>query len=203
VRDSAPDEMGPDPYDPAVRRRNVRTFVAVAIALIAVALLPGTVRRVAEPTTVYPTQAEAVEAGAVEAGVVPAFVPPGATRIHTRRNPRTGRHFVRFDYDPARTEELTAGMRPVPEEEKEAVPVPPSGWLRWFPISERTLAGGQAPHLQVFEVPAGRDAGWLALDPRTGHAYYWSPGEGDGGAGSRPPGAQIRSTRGAPGSLLL
>jgi hypothetical protein len=169
-------EKGPDPRDPSVRRRNVRTLLAIAALVALVAVLPGTCRRFTQPDASYPTASAAVADGAVERGAVPRFVPAEARDIHVRHNPRTGRRFVRFDYDTARVTELTATMRPVPEAEKERVPVPGAGWAPWFPVTERTLSGRQGEYLTLFEVPAGPDRGWLALDPRTQHAYYWSPG---------------------------
>lgn len=166
-------EKGPDPYDPPVRRRNVRTLLAVAAVVALAAILPGTCRRHLQPDLRYDTHAQAVQAGAVERGAIPGFVPPEARDIHLREH-RDGARFIRFDYDPARAAALTAGMRAVPEGEKEGVSVPRAGWARWFPINDRTLSGGQSGYLQLFEVAAGPDRGWLALDPRTGHAYYWS-----------------------------
>ena len=170
------DRKGPDPYDPAVRRRNVRTLLLVAALVATVALLPATCRRQASPDAAYPTQPDAARAGAVERGAVPGFVPAGATDIHLRHNPETGRRFVRFDYDPAWVPAMTAGMRPVPEAEKERLQVPGAGWASWFPVSTRTFSGRQGEYLAVYEIPAGPDRGWLALDARTRHAYYWSDG---------------------------
>lgn len=176
MREFADHEKGPDPRDPAVRRRNLRTLLVLAAAVAVAAILPGTCRRFSAPDAAYPTAAEAVGAGAVRRGQLPAFVPEGARDVRVRHDPATGRRFVRFDYDSAWVSPMTAGMRPVPEEEKERVPVPSAGWASWFPITERTLSGRQGGYLQLFEVPAGPDRGWLALDPRTLHAYYWSPG---------------------------
>jgi hypothetical protein len=173
VRQFADHEKGPDPYDPPVRRRNVRTLLAVAAVLALAAVLPGTSRRQLQPDLRYDTHAAAVEAGTVSRGALPGFVPAGARNIHLREH-RGGERFVRFDYDTARAAELTAGMRRVDDDEKEGVQVPRSGWARWFPINDRTLSGGQGGYLELYEVVAGPDRGWLALDRRTAHAYYWS-----------------------------
>lgn len=178
VPDSAPfadHEKGPDPYEPAVRRRNLRTLLVAAALIATAAILPGTCRRYVQPDAAYPTHAAAVEAGALERGSLPGFVPAGASDIRVRHD-RSDRRFIRFDYDPARTAGLTAGMRPVPEEEKASLKVTGAGWVRWFPLNERTLSGGQGEYLDVYEIAAGPDRGWLALDARTRHAYYWSAG---------------------------
>lgn len=169
MRHPADAEKGPDPYDPPTRRRNVRTLLVLAALVALVALLPGTCRRYTSPDATYPTAAEAVRRGEL-----PAFVPAGARDVHIRHNPRTGRLFARFDFDSAWVAEMTAGMRPVPPAEKENVPVPGAGWASWFPITERTFSGRQGEYLDVYQVVP--DAGWLALDERTGHAYYWTPG---------------------------
>lgn len=168
-------EKGPDPRDPSVRRKNVRTLL-VAAALVAVAaILPGTCRRFVQPDARYETRTEAVEAGAVDSGVLPRFLPDGAADIRVRHD-RSGRRFIRFGYDTAQAAALTAGMRPVPQEEKESIAVTGAGYVSWFPLNERTLSGSQGEYLDVYEVIAGPDRGWLALDARTGHAYYWSTG---------------------------
>jgi hypothetical protein len=176
VREFSDDERGPDPSDPDVRRRNLRTLL-VLVALVALAaVFPGTCRRVASPDAAYPTGARAAEDGAVQRGAVPGLIPPDARDVRVRHDPRSGRRFIRFDYDSAGAAELTAGLRRVAEEEKARVPVPAAGWASWFPITERTLSGRQGGYLEVYEVTSGPDRGWLALDPRTRHAYYWSEG---------------------------
>jgi hypothetical protein len=171
VRAIPDDERGPDPRDPATRRRNVRTLLAVAALVALAAVLPGTCRRMSSPDITYATAAE----GAADERL-PRFIPAAATGIHLRHDPADGRRIVRFDYDPAREEELVAGMRPVEDAEKERIPVPASGWASWFPINDRTLGGRQGEYLRVWEVPASVGGGWLALDPRTRRAYHWSPG---------------------------
>jgi hypothetical protein len=171
VRALPDDERGPDPRDPATRRRNVRTLLAVAALVALAAVLPGTCRRMSSPDVTYAT---AAEAAADER--LPRFVPAAATGIHLRHDASAGHLIVRFDYDPARSEELVAGMRPVEAGERERIPVPAAGWASWFPINDRTLGGRQGEYLGVYEVPAAGAGGWLALDPRTRRAYYWSTG---------------------------
>lgn len=167
-------EKGPDPFDPAVRRRNLRTMLVVAIAVAVLAAIPAVYRRFQQPEARYPTHAQAVSDGAVERGDVPGFVPATAAAILARRNRSTGQRFVRFDYDPAELPAIVRGMRQVPHAEMERVDVPTPGWSRWWLITSRTLSGGQSEYLSLYEIPAGPDRGYLVVDPRTRHAYFWS-----------------------------
>jgi hypothetical protein len=169
VHASPDSEKGPDPYEPATRRRNVRTLLAVGALVALAAVLPGTCRRITSPDVTFATATEARGTAAL-----PSFVPPSATDIHLRHDRRTGRRIARFDYDPDAEAALVAGMRPVPDPAAEAIPAPASGWAGWFPINSRTLSGRQGEYLRVFEIITGPDRGWLALDPRTRHAYYWT-----------------------------
>lgn len=162
-------ERGPDPYDPRVRRRNIITaFIVLAVVSVFIAI-PYTFRRLQQPETYHATHAEAVRAQTS----VPGFVPPTATRIHARDN--RGQRFVRFDFQPAEVPAITQGMqRLTTEAELERVTVPSPGWSKWWLISSRTLTGGQAEYLEVYQIPSGPDRGYLALDPRTRHGYFWS-----------------------------
>jgi len=168
-------EKGPDPYDPKVRRRNVITAVVVLAGVLLFVAIPATFRRFQQPVSIYPTHAEAVADGAVERGDVPRFIPPTATQIYARNNRDTGQHFVRFDYQPAELPAIVQGMQRLrTEQELERVPVPSPGWSKWWLITSRTLTGGQGEYLEVYHVPSGPDRGYLAVDPRTRHGYYWS-----------------------------
>jgi hypothetical protein len=168
------EEKGPDPFDPAVRRKNLKTMAVVIAALAVLASIPALYRMFQQPEKIYPTHASAVNAQAVERGDVPGFVPPTATRIFTRRNRQTDQRFVRFDFDTAQLPALVQGMRPVPHEQMEKVNVPTPGWSKWWLVTSRTLSGGQSEYLSLYEIPAGADRGYLVVDRRTRHAYYWS-----------------------------
>lgn len=169
------EEKGPDPFDPRVRRRNVITAVIVLALVLVFAMIPATLRRFQQPATFYPTYAEAVGAQAVQRGDVPRFLPPAATDIHARSNRGNGQRLVRFDFRKADVPALTRGMTRIRSEaELERVQVPSPGWSKWWLISSRTLTGGQAEYLEIYEVPAGPDRGYVVLDPRTLHGYYWS-----------------------------
>jgi hypothetical protein len=166
--------LGPDPYDPAVRRKNVRTLLIVAVLLIGAGFIPATLRRVQQPEERFEVYQEAADAKAVERGLLPRFVPATATEIHTRHNRDTNQRFVRFTYPPAELGAFTTGMRALPQEEVERVMVPTPGWSRWWPITSRTLSGSQGERLRVWEIASGPDRGYLAADPRTNHAFFWS-----------------------------
>jgi hypothetical protein len=169
-----PPGLGPDPYDPVVRRKNVKTLAVVVVVLVGAALIPATYRRFQQPEAYYATQAEAVGARAVERGDVPRFIPPTATEIHARHNRDTGQRFVRFTFADADLPAITRGMRRMPREEVEKVSVPTPGWSEWWPITSRTLSGGQGEYLHVYEAPSPPDRGYLAVDPRSHYAYFWS-----------------------------
>ncbi len=168
------DNLGPDPYDPAVRRKNIKTMAILLAAVAVLAAIPATYRRWQQPETFYATHTEAVAGKAVERGDVPGFVPATATEIHARNNRDTGQRFVRFSFDPAELPAITRGMRLLPREEVEKIPVPTPGWSEWFPITSRTLSGTQGEYLKVYHIPSGPDRGYLAVDERTRHAYFWS-----------------------------
>jgi hypothetical protein len=170
-----PSNLGPDPYDPAVRRKNVRTLLIVAAVLIGAGFIPATLKRFQQPEERFEVYQEAADAKAVERGLLPRFVPATATEIHTRHNRDTDQRFVRFTYaDSAALKAFTAGMRQLPQAEVERVLVPTPGWSRWWPITSRTLSGSQGERLLVWEIATGPDRGYLAADPRTHHAFFWS-----------------------------
>jgi thioesterase domain-containing protein len=169
-----PGPLGPDPYDPAVRRKNLKTMAVVAVAMAILVAIPMTYRRVVQPEQFYATHAQAVTAQAVERGDVPTFVPATATEIHARNNRDSGQRFVRFTFVESDIPAITRGMRRMPRAEVEKVLVPAPGWSEWFPITSRTLSGTQGGYLHVYEIASGPDRGYLAVDPRTRYAYFWS-----------------------------
>ncbi|HYW12892.1 MAG TPA: hypothetical protein VE871_13120 [Longimicrobium sp.] len=171
-------EKGPDPYDPKVRRRNIITAFVVLVAVALLIAIPFTYGRVQRSEEFYPTHAQAVSAQAVERGDVPGFVPATATAIHASNNRGGGERFVRFDFQPAEVPAITGGMQRVQAEaELERITVPSAGWNKWWLISSRTLTGGQSEYLEIYRIPSGPDRGYLALDPRTRHGYFWSQDE--------------------------
>jgi hypothetical protein len=162
-----------DPYDPTIRRRNVRLFFILLAAIVGVALVPAVYRTVQQPTVRYDTMEEARAGGAVEDGTLPGFLPPEATDIRARHHRTAGWRIVRFGYPPDAAERFTRGMRRLEQDEVERVTVPTVGWVPWWLISSRTLQGRQGEFLNVYEVPPP-DAGYLAVDPRTRTGYHWT-----------------------------
>jgi len=162
-----------DHYGPAMRRKNLLTLAVVATALLGAALIPATWRKVQQPSAFFATYVEAQDARAFEERGLPRLVPPSATDIYVRDNRDANQRFARFTYSAAEAPSLTRGMRRVPQDQVDNVMVPTPGWSRWWPITSRTLSGSQGERLEVYEV-AGADRGYLALDPRTQQAYFWS-----------------------------
>jgi len=140
-------------------------------AILVVAFIPAVCRSVVEPDRRYATATEARRSA--DAGEwVPGFLPASARDIRERHG--EGRRFVAFLMDSADVPGMTAGLQRLDSLAVKQVPVPTPGWSTWWPISPRTLQGGQAKQLFVFRVPGPRDRGYLAVDPRTYHAFYWA-----------------------------
>jgi hypothetical protein len=153
------------------RRNNVILAFAVLAIIVAVALVPAYCRSKVEPDRRYPTAA-AARASADAREWVPAFLPATATDIYERHG--EGRRFVRFSADSATLAAMTAGMQRLDAAEVGKVPLPTPGWSSWWPISPRTLQGGQGKQIRVFRVDDPRDRGYLAIDPRTQRTFYWA-----------------------------
>jgi hypothetical protein len=155
--------------DRGLARRNVRVGLLVLAAILVLALLPATCRMLVEPDAHHPTAADARAAGAP----LPAFVPGTARNLYERHG--DGRRFVRFALDSAAATAATAGMRRLPVEEVERLTLPTPGWSKWWPITSKTLSGSQGKILHVYAVASPpADRGYVAVDPRTWTAYYWS-----------------------------
>ncbi|HYW07035.1 MAG TPA: hypothetical protein VE913_08775 [Longimicrobium sp.] len=157
----------------AERRPRSNTSVALMAlaAILFVAFIPAMCRSVVEPDRRYPTAA-AARASADAGEWVPSFLPASARGIHERHG--EGRRFLAFVMDSAEVGTMTAGLQRLDSVAVKEVPVPTPGWSSWWPISPRTLQGGQAKQLSVFRVNDPRDRGYLAVDPRTFHAFYWA-----------------------------
>ena len=162
-----------DHYGPAMRRKNLLTLAIVAAVLVGAALIPATLRRVQQPSAFFATYVEAQDANAFEERGLPRLVPASATDIYVRDNRDANQRFARFTYPANEAEVLTRGMRRVPQDRVDRIMVPTPGWSRWWPITPRTLSGSQGERMEVYEVE-GADRGYLALDPRTNRAYFWS-----------------------------
>ena len=167
-------ELGPDPYDPAVRRRNLKTLAIATVVLVGAALVPLLLQRVSQPESYFPTRQEALEARMDRSGSLPGFVPAAATDIHIRHNRDADQRFLRFTLDADEARAVVGGMRRLDSAEVKTVSVPAAGWMQWWPITSRTLSGGQGRELEVYEIVTGPDEGYVAVDPRTHHLYFWS-----------------------------
>lgn len=163
------------PRTPSAVTRTTRS-VLVALAVIAgVALLaggPALLSRWQRPQEAFGSYAEAVRAGAIERGLLPQWIPRSATEIRTQRDAGAGRLWVRFRYDPADFDPVLARFEPVPEEERERVPVPQAGWNGWWLVGPETLESKNLRKaVQLHRTPRG----YLAVYPRVHTAYYWVP----------------------------
>ncbi|HEX8670296.1 MAG TPA: hypothetical protein VF710_00325 [Longimicrobium sp.] len=153
------------------RRNHLPITLAVVVVLACIAVLPWACRDRIEPDRRYPTAAAA--RSAPDAGEwVPAFLPPTATDIYERHG--VGRRFVRFSADSATLAAMSATMPRIDTAEVKRIPLPTPGWSEWWPISPRTLQSGQGKQIRVHRVDDPRDRGYVAIDPRTLHAFYWS-----------------------------
>ena len=153
------------------RKNNVIMAFAVLAIIVTVALIPAFCRNTVEPDRHYDTAAQA-RASADAGEWVPAFMPPNATDIHERHG--VGRRFVRFSADSATLAAVTAGMQRLDGTQLARIPLPTPGWSSWWPISPRTLQGGQGKQIRVFRVEDPRDQGYLAIDPRSRRTFYWA-----------------------------
>jgi len=156
----------------AVRPRNhARTAFTVFALILILAAIPAFCRSQMEPDRRYPTAAAARQAPDA-AEWVPAILPAGATDVHERHG--RDRRFVRFSGDSATLAAMTAGMQALDTLAVKRVPIPTPGWAGWWSISPRTLQGGQGKQLRVYRIDDPRDRGYLAVDGRSGRAYYWA-----------------------------
>ena len=156
------------------RRRNVVMFVVFAAVALLVGLYPTVCTWIDQPQGFWPTYAQAPKSGD---DAMPPLVPPGATEIHTRRDPRQGLHWVRFTYDQREHGRITAGLRRLTLNEARAVQVVGPGFTPWWTLNPRTMLGKAGNRLEAYQV-AGPPGGYLFLDPLSHTAFYWSRREG-------------------------
>ncbi|HYJ80475.1 MAG TPA: hypothetical protein VEW03_12760 [Longimicrobiaceae bacterium] len=162
-----PETPGPDRLQ---KRKNLVLLLVLALLTVAVALYPTVCTYVEQPQAYYPSAATAPrDSGAA----LPALVPASATEVHERRDRGSGRTWVRFTYRPEDADRIAAGLRRLPLDEVRRLQVPGPSFTPWWTLSSRTLQASPGERLRVYEV-AGGDAGWLALDPRSNLAFYWS-----------------------------
>jgi hypothetical protein len=162
--------MSTVPPPAASRRRRIAVLLIALAGALALALLPVLCTRYETPESYHATYAELPRG---PDRVSPALVPPSATRIRERHEVDAGARWVSFRFDPRDLPAMTRGLRLLSPEEVERLAVRPPPFTPWWTINRRTLRGSQGKRLQVYEVP-GADAGWLAVDPRSNLAFYWS-----------------------------
>jgi len=157
----------------ARRRRNVVLMLVLAAATIVVGVTPSFCTYVEQPQEYWKTYAQAPRTGR---DVLPAQVPPSATEIHTRRDDRSGRRWVRFTFAPADHGRLTAGLRRLTLNEARAVVIDGPTFSPWWTINQRTMLGRAGNRLEPYEIP-GSPRAWLFVDPASNAGFYWSVAE--------------------------
>ncbi|HEX2205017.1 MAG TPA: hypothetical protein VHG91_17030 [Longimicrobium sp.] len=171
-----------DTPPPSATRQRALWFFGALLAALALGLLPAWCSGAGAPAAYYPTRADAPATGD---DALPAVVPPSAREVHARRETSTGRRWIRFAYDPADLPAMTAGARrlSVDEVKRLSLTFRPPPYSGWWNVNPGALRGSQGKRLQVFQLP-GSGGAWLAADPRSHVAFYWS-GQPAGAAGGR------------------
>jgi hypothetical protein len=153
------------------RRRSIILFLVLGAATILVGITPTFCTYVEQPQEYWKTYAQAPRAGA---DALPPQVPPSATEIHTRRDDRSGRRWVRFTFNPADKPRITAGLRRMTLNEARALAVDGPTFSPWWTLNQRTMLGRAGQRLEVYEVPGGSRSAWLVIDPASSAGFYWS-----------------------------
>jgi hypothetical protein len=149
------------------KRRNVMLVIGAVVVLAAV---PAVCSGLEQGRSEYETYADAQRAGAFDRGVLPKLVPPSARGIYEKHDLDNGHRWVRFVYAPADVPAMTAGLRQLDTAQVSRLPVAGPGWAKWWMLNDGTMSSKQGKHLLVYDTGDG----YLALDPRTSVAYYWT-----------------------------
>lgn len=155
------------------RRRSVVLMLVLGAATILVGLTPSFCTYVEQPQEYWKTYAQAPRTGR---DVLPAQVPASATEIHTRRDDRGGRRWVRFTFAPADKARVTAGLRRLSLNQARALQIDGPSFSPWWTINQRTMLGRAGDRVEAYEVP-GAPRAWLFVDPASNAGFYWSVGE--------------------------
>jgi len=156
------------------RRRSVVLFLVLGSAAVLVGITPTYCTYREQPQAYFKAYAQAPHAGA---DALPPQVPASATEIHTRRDDRSGRRWVRFTFNPADRERITAGLRKMNLNEARALTVDGPTFSPWWTLNQRTMLGRAGQRLEVYEVPGGSRRAWLVIDPVSNAGFYWSVSE--------------------------
>lgn len=160
----------PTEFERVRKRRNIALLLVLGAAALIVGLIPGMCASGNQPEVYAPTMSQVPANAAVR---LPAWVPATAREVHARTDRSSGGRWVRFAFNPADTERMTAGMRPLTAPETQALVPTGPGFSPWWTLNERTMMGSQGKKLRGWEVGAP-DAGYLVVDPRTSSAFFWT-----------------------------
>jgi len=155
------------------RRRSLVLMLVLGAATILVGLTPSFCTYVEQPQRYWKAYAQAPRAGS---DVLPPQVPPSATEIHTRRDDRSGRRWVRFTFAPADSVRVTAGLRRLTLNEARALQIDGPSFSPWWTLNQRTMLGRAGDRLEAYQVP-GSPRAWLFIDPASNAGFYWSVAE--------------------------
>jgi hypothetical protein len=152
------------------RRRN-RAVLWLIAGLVAIGMvLPPLWSRAQQPRSSYATYEQARRAGAIGGGLLPRRLPPSATEIHEKHFAGGGHRWVRFRYDPADAPRMLAGLQALPPPQVQRLRIPSPGWAGWWLLDQGVTTSKQGAHLRFYRA----EDGWLAVDPRTSTAYFWT-----------------------------
>jgi hypothetical protein len=152
------------------RRRNRAILLGIAgIVLVGIAL-PPLWSRAEQPQSRYDTYAQARAAGALDRGLLPRRLPPSAREIREKHFADADHHWARFGFDAADLERMVAGLPRLSPAEVKRLRMPSPGWVPWWRLNPGTVDSKQAAHLRFYRA----EDGYLAVDPRTSVAYFWT-----------------------------
>ena len=155
---------------PARERRNRAILWMIAGLVVIGAALPPLWSRLEQPRSRYAAYQDAVAAGAVTRGLLPRRLPPSATEIYEKHFSDADHHWARFRFHPADTARMLAGLTPLPQAQVERLQIPSPGWASWWMLDPGMTTSSQGKRVRFYRA----EDGWLAVDPRTSTAYFWT-----------------------------
>lgn len=155
------------------RQRNARTALVVVLFILPLVLLPGFCNRMERPSTRYAAYGPEVAEKEIGAGWLTRRVPPSATDLRVKHDPRSGRSWARFRFEPRDREGMTNGLRELSREEAQKLEVANPGWTRWWTLSPRVLESNATAGIVFYEIPAGEGGGHMGIAVRENVAFFW------------------------------
>ncbi|MDB4951574.1 MAG: hypothetical protein JWM27_4223 [Gemmatimonadetes bacterium] len=155
--------------NPETVRRNRLVLGLIGGLVVLGVALPMAWSALEQPHARYDTFARARAAGAV--ALLPRRTPPSAREIREKHFADADHRWVRFVYDPADEAAMLAGLTPLDTVAVKRLSIPSPGWTPWWLINQGTLDSKQARWLRFYRA----EDGWMAVDPRTHVAYFWTP----------------------------